>query len=156
MKFFLHVSAIWRIFFILLKLKPDVTFIDYTWIKWQYHFFLATIGWSFKVIQAVSVVIWKESELISPVCDTQHKKFRKIQIIHIGHRKLTLKELCKLLRIRSSSKQFVSNEYCCWVKVPKCAPMGDVFGLYQPSQPQRSKMIMPILSRKIFATNSLK
>ena len=25
-------------------------------------------GWIFKVIQAVSVVIWKESELISPVC----------------------------------------------------------------------------------------
>ena len=27
---FLHVSALWRIFFILLKLKPAVTFIDLT------------------------------------------------------------------------------------------------------------------------------
>ena len=45
-------------FFILLKLKPDVTFYGHN-------------GWIFKVIQAVSVVIWKESELISPVCHRQ-------------------------------------------------------------------------------------
>ena len=44
----------------------------------------------------------------------------------------------------------------CWVKVPKCALRYDVVGLQKPLQPQWSKMIMPMLSRKAFATNSLK
>ena len=39
-----------------------------------------------------------------------------------------------------------------WVKVPKC----DAFGVYQPPQPERSKMILPMLLGKIFATNSQK
>ena len=38
---FLHVSAIWRIFFILLKLKPDITLYSHN-------------GWIFKLIKAVS------------------------------------------------------------------------------------------------------
>ena len=37
----------------------------------------------------------------------------------------------------------------------KCAPIYDVFGFYQPPQPQRSKMIMPMLSRKTFAANTI-
>ena len=41
-----------------------------------------------------------------------------------------------------------------WVKKPKCAPRYDVFGLLQPPQPWRSKMIMPFLSLKTFATSS--
>ena len=40
--------------------------------------------------------------------------------------------------------------------MPKCAPRYDVFDLKQPPQPRRLKMIMPMLSRKTFATKSLK
>ena len=66
---FLHVSAIWRIFFILLKLKPDVTFIDLMASRFDMNksdniTFYSHNGWIFKMIQAVIVVIWKESELI--------------------------------------------------------------------------------------------
>ena len=42
------------------------------------------------------------------------------------------------------------------VKVPKCESKYDAFGLQQPLQPHWSKMIMSMLSRKVFATNSLK
>ena len=36
--------------------------------KWQFYLFFSHNGWLFKVIQAVCVVIWKESDLISSVC----------------------------------------------------------------------------------------
>ena len=41
---FLHVSAIWWILFIVVKLKPDVTFIDWTWIKMTKSLFIATMA----------------------------------------------------------------------------------------------------------------
>ena len=44
--------------------------------------FYSQNGWIFKVIQAVSVVIWMESELISPVCDAwlHNRNFVTLQI----------------------------------------------------------------------------
>ena len=42
--FITHVSAIWRIFFIILKLKPDVTFIDLTCLKVTISLFIARMA----------------------------------------------------------------------------------------------------------------
>jgi hypothetical protein len=41
---FLYDSATWRISFIILKLKPDVTFIDLTCIKVTISLFIATMA----------------------------------------------------------------------------------------------------------------
>ena len=51
------------IFFTLFKLKPDITCIDLTSIKSDNITFYSHNGWIDKVVQAVSVVIWNESEL---------------------------------------------------------------------------------------------
>ena len=63
--------------FIFIKLMPDVTFIDLTCICNSDNItFYSQNGWIFKVIQAVSVVIWMESELISPLWFAQRLQFQ--------------------------------------------------------------------------------
>ena len=60
--------------------------------------------------------------------------------------------LCESLVSQTGAEGWTEH----WVKVPKSAPIYNDFGLYQPPQPQRSKMTMPMLSRKTFVTNPLK
>ena len=51
------------IFFILFKLKPDITCIDLTDMKSNNITFQSQNGCIYKVVQVVSVVIWNKSEL---------------------------------------------------------------------------------------------
>ena len=50
------------IYFILFKLKPDITSHHYWFDIWYHN------GQIYKVVQTLSVVLWKENHEISPVC----------------------------------------------------------------------------------------
>jgi hypothetical protein len=54
---FLYGSATWRIFFIILKLKPDVTFIDLTCLKVTISLFIASMTGFSKGCKLHSVVV---------------------------------------------------------------------------------------------------
>ena len=66
---FLVVSAIWH-FFHSSQIEARCHLYWFDMIKSDNIAFYSHNGWIYKVIQAVSVVIWKESELISPVCSS--------------------------------------------------------------------------------------
>ena len=46
--------------------------------------FYSLNDWAFKVIQAVSVVIWKESKLISPVCLSVHFSAKTFLVLYFS------------------------------------------------------------------------